>query len=218
MRLFLASLGLVLPLAGCALIRPPGPAAEPAPTSSPAPRLESVSQPPEGRYLFVELWVRVEGTGSLPRLMIDFPGYRFVPPTGARRPFGPGPGLSLTATDWGFVGQGTSRGGDAGGGAASSLKPIPRLPYTTTLGLFAGALSGSQETMRELPVILEAAAADGRLRVSIDGQRLVLGPGESWSRSVEASVMTPRYRGRYRVTSSLTNHGWHDRAQIARDT
>ena len=193
---------------------PPMPSTPPV-TVTPDPRLVSMGDAPTDRFLFVELHVAVDGTGSLPRLMIDFPAYVFDAQSGTIRSFGDDRGFSLAPTAWGFVGEGSVRTGDAGGGAASRLTPIPQLPFTTTIGIFTGKAKDGLEELRQAPVVLESVNAEGRLVALIDGRRVLLGPGASWSKVIEADVVTAEGRGHYRVTSSVTNRGWLDRSKVA---
>ncbi|MCL6432227.1 MAG: hypothetical protein K6V36_15430 [Anaerolineae bacterium] len=195
----------------------PAPAASPTPppvTITPDPGLLPVGDAPGDRFLFVETRVIVEGTGALPRLMIDFPAYTFDPETRTLRSFRGDRGISLDRSAWGFVGQGTVRRGDAGGGAASQLLPIPQLPFTTTVGVFTGKARDGLEELRQVPVVLQSVNPQGSLMAFIDGRRVILGRGASWSQVIEADVPTPEGKGHYRVTSSVTNHGWLDRSQL----
>jgi hypothetical protein len=78
-----------------------------------------------------------------------------------------------------------------------------------------GATHSYGEQLRSAPVTLVAVAADGTLVADIDGERVVLAPGGRWSRLVTADLVNEQFDGRYLITSSVTNYGWHDRAQIA---
>jgi hypothetical protein len=185
------------------------------PTRTPPPPLAGVSQPPAGKYLFVEVWTTVGGTGHLPQLMIDFPTYRYNRESGALESYTGGANLDLGAGDWGLAGRGSSRGGDAGGGAASQLESIRELPYSTTVRIFTGQVGemGMEDT-RSAPVVVEAVDGEGRLMATIDGERVLLAPGEAWSRTVEADVSTREGKGHYVVTSVVTNYGWLERSLL----
>src|SRR3569832_154687 len=120
---------LVWSLICATLLAPAGAAARHAQPASPA-----------SAYLFVEIWTEVSGTGTLPALCIDFPGYQFEPNSGRMaRFFEPLPKLLLS--DLGFLRLGQCRTGAAGGGASSQLAPIASLPYTTTIALGTGSTS-----------------------------------------------------------------------------
>lgn len=209
------SIAAMLLVAGCAspILSPTSPTrSATAPADS---TVVAVEEAPADRFLFVELWMTVEGSGALPRLMIDFPTYRFDARARTLRSFISDRPISLMPSAWGFVGHGTSRRGDAGGGAASQLVPIPELPFTTDIPIFTGKAQDGREEVRQAPVVLHSVDAQGRVAASIDGERVILAPGESWSQVVEADVTTATGRGHYRVTSSVTNYGWLDRSQVA---
>ena len=211
----LFTLLVAVPLTACAPgSTPPAHPATPQPPATPTPGLGGLARPPGDRFLFVEVWVHVEGTGHLPGLMIDFPGYRFDRQARALKPFGPATLPALAPGDWGYLGKGSSRGGAAGGGAASELEPIGELPYSTTIGIFTGRANRYLEELRQAEVILESVDAEGRLAASIDGERVILALGQSWERVVEADVAMEGGQGHYRVTSSVTNHGWLQRSQL----
>jgi hypothetical protein len=205
----LAVLQLLIALALLAPLGAPAGAAQDLP-------IVPAARPPAGKYLFVEVWVHVDGTGKLPALMVDFPGYSFDPATGRLAPFFAEATLpQLQTSDWGFEGRGMSRSRAAGGGVSSGLEVIAGLPYTTTVSIGTGATHSYGEQLRSAPVTLVAVAADGTLVADIDGERVVLAPGGRWSRLVTADLVNEQFDGRYLITSSVTNYGWHDRAQIA---
>ncbi len=187
-----------------------GCAPSPTPTSD-----VGLSQPPQGKYLFVEVWVKVEGTGRLPGLAIDFPGYSFDGATGVLKPSGFAQGFSsLAPTDWGYVGEGSSRQPSAGTGIGSQLTVLNRFPHMTTVRIGTGKTSDNMEETRPTAVELLAVSADGKLTANIDGAKATLAPGESWSRVAEADLNAPPFNGRYKVTSTVTNYGWQDRAKL----
>ena len=47
-----------------------------------------------------------------------------------------------------------------------------------------------------------------------DGELVTLAPGERWSKVVGADLKRGPFDGRYEITSSVTNYGWHARARI----
>lgn len=184
-------------------------------TSQSAPTPPSVTQPPMGKYLFVELWTHVDGSGKLPALAVDFPEYEFDPTTGDLTPLPPNEqGWRLSSNDWGFNGRGTSRSGAAGAGAASSLYAIHSLPFTTTLFVGAETPDGPYERLRDVTVVLRSITPGGTLTLEIDGVRELLSPGQSWSRIMTQRVSNSTFDGQYRITSSITNYGWNDRSRI----
>jgi len=172
------------------------------------------TQPLPGEYLFVETWTQVGGSGHLPQLCIDFPGYEFDPSSGARKPFFAATLPPLLPSAWGFAGHGMSRTGAAGCGAASDLAPIASLPYTTTVSIGTGATGEYGEQLRSANVELIAITDDGQLTANIDGESVTLDAGQRWTKVVTADLKNDRYDGHYEITSSVTNYGWHDRARI----
>lgn len=176
--------------------------------------LEGISQPPDDKYLFVELWVETRGTGELPMVMIDFPRYEYDLTTGTLEILTRGKDVSLTPQDWGFVGQGESRSGAAGGGTSSILTPIRTVPFGTTISVFTGEMGEYAEELRTVPVKILAVNADGHILTEIDNEQIMLGLGESWSNRVKANVKTEQFDGEIVVMSSVTNYGWNERSKI----
>jgi hypothetical protein len=212
MRVFLRTLVILLMLA----VSVPGhahqlPAPEPAPTA-----YSPVTQPPAGQYLFVEFWVAITGTGQLPMLCIDFPGYHFDAAQGQLTPFADTELPQLAASDWGVAGNGTSRAGTAGCGAASGLEPVTSFPYTTTLHIATGEPVDYAVDLRAAPIALQAISAGGTLTTTIDGTEVILAAGEDWSRTVTVDLETAEFTGQYQVTSAVTNYGWQSRTNIQR--
>ena len=175
----------------------------------PAPLAVAPSDP----YLFVELWLQVDGSGTLPRLCIDFPGYQFNPSTGVLEPFF-GSLPQLQPTDLGFAGRGQSRTGAAGCGAASDLTAIASLPYTTTIAVGTGETTEYGATTRAAPVVLESVDQDGTLSATIDGEHVTLTAGAQWLNVAEADLVNNQFNGHYILTSWITNYGWQSRARI----
>jgi hypothetical protein len=188
------------------------------PPATPRAGLQSTLQAPNGKYLFVEFWNKVDGTGQLPAVAIDFPAYHFDTKTGSLRPFGPAQPFTLAPADWGFFGHGTSRSGAVGTGAASDLATTSNLPYSIEIALPTGSIkitSGlPQEEWRQANLELLAISTDGSLVLEIDGEQVKLPPGEKWSRTTEVDVRVDKYNGHLIITSSLTNYGWQDRARL----
>jgi hypothetical protein len=170
---------------------------------------------PDGTYLFVELWYLADGSGTLPRLCVDFPGYHFDIASGRLEPFF-GELPPLHQSDLGFAGRGHQRTGAAGCGVGSGLTAIASLPYTTTLSIGTGTTTDYGEATRAAPVVLEAVDATGTLTTTIDGEAVTLAPGARWSKLVEADMANEHFNGHYMLTSSVTNYGWQSRALIAR--
>jgi hypothetical protein len=170
------------------------------------------------RYLFIQYWNSVAGTGTLPGLAIDFPDYRFDPKNGTLSSFVPDRPITLASTAWGFIGHGTSRSGAAGTGAVSSLDSIDRVPYAINVGMFTGSVNlqamPNPEETQPVGLTILSVAEDGTIAIELGDQSLTLAPGQSWSQSVEADVKEGQYKGHLTMTSTLTNYGWQDRAKI----
>ncbi|HZY45261.1 MAG TPA: hypothetical protein VFF70_10975, partial [Anaerolineae bacterium] len=147
---------------------------------------------PSGKYLFIQYWNKIDGTGTLPALAIDFPDYRFDPRTGELSSFNPNRSITLASTAMGFIGHGTSRSGDAGTGAMSSLDTIDRLPYSIDVAMFTGSVNvqavPNMEETKPVGLKILAVAEDGTISIELDHQTIKLAPGESWTRTVEAAI------------------------------
>jgi hypothetical protein len=204
------SVGIIQPGAMSASVTP-------LPATPPA-DLQSTVPASGGKYLFVEFWNRVDGTGKLPALAIDFPAYHFDAKTGSLMPFGPAQPFTLAQADLGFFGHGTSRSGAAGTGAVSDLATISNLPYSIEIALPTGSIKTTsdfpQEEWRQANLKLLAVSSDGTLTFEIAGEQVTLLAGAKWSRTTEADVTADPYNGQLVITSSLTNYGWQDRARL----
>jgi hypothetical protein len=173
---------------------------------------------PSDKYLFIQYWNKVAGTGTLPALAIDFPDYGFDPKTGTLSPFNPNRSITLASTALGFIGHGTSRSGDAGTGAVSSLDTIDQLPYSIDVGMFTGSVNlqagPNMEETKPVGLKVLSVAEDGTISIELDNQTITLAPGQSWTQTVEAGVNEGQYKGLLTMTSTLTNYGWQDRSKI----
>jgi hypothetical protein len=188
------------------------------PTPTTISGLGGLERPPSGKYLFIQYWNRVAGTGTLPALAIDFPDYRFDPENGTLEPFNPSQAITLDASAWGFIGHGTSRSGDAGTGAVSSLDTIGQIPYSIDVAMFTGAFNlqaaPNMEETKAARLKVLSAGEDGTTWIELDNQTIMLAPGQSWTQTVEADVSEGDYKGHLTMTSTLTNYGWQDRSKI----
>jgi hypothetical protein len=171
-----------------------------------------------GKYLFIQYWNSVAGTGKLPALAIDFPDYRFDPTTGTLSSFNPNQAITLASTALGFIGRGTSRSGDAGTGAVSSLKTIDQLPYSIDVAMFTGSINlqavPNMEETKPVGLKVLSVADDGTISIELDNKTITLAPGQSWVQTVDADLNKGQYKGHLTMTSTLTNYGWQDRSKI----
>ena len=177
-------------------------------------KITPVSQPPAGKFLFVEIWVIVDGTGHLPGGLIDFPGYTFDPTTRVLDAHYSKNNYPTTSFI-GLLGMGHDRRGDAGGGAASGLIPIATLPFSTTVFVSNGKVAEYSEDMVSLPVKLLAVSGDGLLQVKIGRETIILEVGKCWEWVKDAGVHNEKFDGVFHITSTLCNYGWLDLSQIA---
>jgi hypothetical protein len=172
-----------------------------------------VTQPPPSKYLFVELWTEVDGSGTLPRGFVDFPGYDFDPSTGALRPDRYRTvGFTLAPAAWGVIGRDLNRTWRVGG-TASSLSSLGALPQVVGLNIAAG-VKNENVNLAQVPVELLAVSDDGTLAIQVNGQTVALPPQHSWSETRSAELKTGEWDGHYSVTSRVTNYGWLDRSRI----
>jgi len=204
----------VVVLQACAPgIESDGPAQEPEPVLPPTPA-QSMQVPPSDKYLFIEIWIEFDGTGTLPMKFIDFPGYEYDPVAGTLKSYGRGLQISLKPEEWGFIGLGEKRSGAAGGGTVSQLSPIDRLPFTVSAPIFNGKMGEYAEEIEYIPVTLSSVSIDGEAQIDIDGRQVVLPKGETWEKRQDTAVNTERFNGSLHVVFSIINYGWNSRNLI----
>jgi hypothetical protein len=188
------------------ITRASGVASNATPTTTP----HTLLQRPEGRFLFVEVWRKIEGAGKVPGgPRIDRPTYSFDVQS-KNLTLGQDKAESLLATsDWGFLGEGTSMHGTAGGGPASAAMVMEQLPVNTNLVVPTGNVteSGTPE-FKTLTVTLYSISAGGAIFLDVGGQSVVLKPDEAWTVTKEILYSSDQYSGVITITSSITNHGW----------
>ena len=194
-------------------VTPASPAQEPEPAPIPT-MSQSETTPPNDMYLFMEILIEFDGTGTLPMKFVDFPGYEYDPATGALRSYGRGAQISLRPEEWGFVGLGEKRKGAAGGGTVSQIRTIDQLPFSLSAPIFTGNLGEYAEEIEYIPVTLQAVSVDGEALIDIDGQQVVLPKGEKWEQEQDVAVNTERFNGQLHVKSSIINYGWNPRRLI----
>lgn len=179
-------------------------------TETPVTTAQIVLQRPEGRFLFVEVWRKIEGTGKVPGgPRIDRPTYSFDVQS-KNLTVGHNSAESLLApTDWGFLGEGTSLHGTAGGGIASAAMVIERLPVNTNLVVPTGNVTESDKPeFNTVSITLYSISVDGTIFLEVGGQSVVLKPDEAWTVTKEILYSSEQYSGVIIITSSITNYGW----------
>jgi hypothetical protein len=169
---------------------------------------------PEGKYMFVEIWLAFDGTGVLPMKFIDFPGYGYDAATGELKSYGRGRQAALAPTDWGFIGLGEKRSGSMGGGVSSQLVTIDQLPFTVSAPIFAGKLSEFAVEVNHIPITLLSISANGEVVINMNGKQLTLPRGEKWEQVQDITVNTERFNGHLWVTFSIINYAWNARDLI----
>lgn len=190
------------------------PPLEPQPVPTTAADTDNQLTPPNDKYLFMEIMLEFDGTGTLPMKFVDFPGYEYDSSSGMLKSHGRGEEISLTPADWGFIGIGQKRSGDMGGGTASQLTTIDQLPFTVSAPIFDGKLGEYAEEISYIPVTLLTISINGDVLVDIDGQQLMLPVGEKWEQMQEMTVSTERFDGNLFAAFSIINHGWNARDLI----
>jgi hypothetical protein len=121
-------------------------------------------------------------------MMIDFPTYSLENSTlRSAVPVEIDPGASA------ILGQGSSLSGDVGGGAASGISSIEKVPY----------LLGNYSRLNISIMQIEGH----NVTFDLSGRQMVLEPGESWNR--ERSELQQIQDSSIKVTTTLTiwNHG-----------
>lgn len=92
------------------------------------------------------------------------------------------------------------------------MTPIDRVPFTTQVPRFADFVG--TDKYENIPFAIQRVGADATMEAEIGGERVTLRAGEKWEQVIEKDVRAPRGPGRIKVTHTLTNYGWLDRAKI----
>lgn len=178
----------------------------PTPTASPSPAGPTMTpehgwELPAGKYLFIDHHLHVEGVcvegECQPGPEIDFPTYTFAQETGTLNSW-----LALDVSDdlKVVVGNGTSLGGVAGGGAGTRLTEVYTVP---------AEIGGLRIVQVDL---------DGTAYLEYGGELLVLAPGESWTNTTEEVRQQDAGKARLTTTDRIVNYGILDTARIVSPT
>ncbi len=172
------------------------------------PTVVAVSEPPEGKFLFVE--IRVELVPYRFGRAISI--YSFDPVTNILETRYRKESFPLPSFDWGLTGLGEFS--SSGESARNFLHVINELPFTIDIPRYV--LDEGDIVLEENNIRLELVeiSEDGSLVIKIDTQYVVLPAGESWERKVATDVLSNGIMDKRQITTSITNYGWLDRTQI----
>ena len=172
---------------------------------------QSISRPLEGKFFFVELWVRIEGSGTLPSMRIDKPSYFFDRVSDQLNINSEKKYLPWKSTNWGLVGQGESLHGTIGGGASSNLTIVQQFPAKFEIPISTGKVNERNNVeLIPIPVVFLGISVNGILSFEIHEKTIFLKPNETWSQVEEIIIFSDKYDGKIQVKSSITNYGWLD--------
>jgi|GEM_PF-2547550 hypothetical protein len=180
--------------------------------SIPTSTKEVVSKRPEDKFLFVQVWLSIEGVGNVPSALIDRPSYRFDEETKELSFNRNNEKLLLTISDFGFIGQGTSLEGTAGGGVGSILIPIKNIPVNLEIYVPTGNISqhGYSAEYKKLQANITEIYPDGSIYIEIDNELVILKPDEVWLVEKIITYSSDQYAGYKNIKSSIKNYGWLD--------
>jgi hypothetical protein len=178
-------------------------------TSIPTSSSQIISKRPEGKFLFIEIWLSINGLGKVPSALIDRPSYSFNNQSKELIYRHNSIEELLDLSTLGFIGQGRSLHGTAGTGSASGLTIIQSFPMALDITIATGEISNRDTPEYILtPVLFSSVLSDGTILIEIQENLLALKPNESWSLAKEIIFSSEKYNGRLNITSSMTNYGW----------
>lgn len=202
---------------GCFPILSPSPVAtvvSNSPTLSiPTNTIEAVSKRPEDKFLFVQVWLSIEGIGNVPSALIDRPSYHFDEETKELSYNRNNEKLLLTLSDFGFIGQGRNLEGTAGGGTGSILIPIRSMPILLEIYVPTGNISQtgySSAELQKLQANITEIYPDGTIYIEIDNELVILKSDEVWLVEKVITYSSDQYDGHKIIKSSIKNYGWLD--------
>lgn len=169
-----------------------------------------ITQRPEDKFLFVEVWLNVDGTGTVPGgALIDRPGYYFNSETLELSYKRNNQEEILSSSDFGFIGQGRSLNGTSGGGISSQIITIKDFPLSIDMVIATGNINeqGTSEYITT-PILFLSALTDGTLIIEVDSQTINLYPNQPLVFTKEISFSSEKYNGKVITTSSINNYGW----------
>lgn len=175
--------------------------------------MEAVSKRPEDKFLFIQVWLSIEGIGNVPSALIDRPSYHFDEETKELSYNRNNEKLLLNLSDFGFIGQGTNLEGTAGGGTGSILIPIKSIPINLEIYVPTGNISQtgySSAELQELQANIIEIYPDGTIYIEIDNELVILKSNEVWLVEKVITYSSDQYDGYKNIKSSIKNYGWLD--------
>lgn len=168
-----------------------------------------ITQRPEDKFLFIEVWLQIEGVGKVPEALIDRPGYYFNSETLELSYKRNNKEELLSSSDFGFIGQGRSLHGTSGGGIASGITIIKNFPFSIDMVVATGNIN--EQGVGEYtitPVVFLSVLSDGTLIIEINNQLINLHPNQPLVFTKEIVFSSEKYNGKTISVSSIKNYGW----------
>ena len=173
-------------------------------TQKPGSQTQTITQLSPGKFVFVEHSIRIHGElieGDYPRKMIDFPTYRYDQKTGILRGLiGFGVNESLKAV----FGSGLGLSGAAGGGAATGLSGVYKLPY-------------EEEGLKIVSI-----DSDGTVHIEYNNESIVLKIGEEWVKTTSETDVKEfsgqKGKAKLTTTDRIMNYGILDNLNLVKSS
>ena len=160
--------------------------------------------PPADKYVFIERWIEIYQGGFA---FIDFPTYVFDPDTGELIPDIVPRGKWFPLDDLTELkvvyGRGTSRTGSAGSGINSRVFAVTELPFTEP---------AKEDT--DVVVTVEGIDAQGVAYLKRGNQRIVLQPGQDWTREGKSTVEWGGDKLEIFSRERISNYGIQEKSKI----
>jgi hypothetical protein len=161
---------------------------------------------PADKYVFIERWIEVYQDSAV-SAYIDFPSYGFDRDSGSIEPDIVPPGRWFPLEDLTELkvvyGRGTERTGSAGTGVNSQVFAVTALPFTEPL-------KGDTDVV----VTAQSVDVQGIVYLRRGNERIVLRPGESWTRDGKSTVEWGGIKSEVLSRERISNHGVLDKSGI----
>jgi hypothetical protein len=172
--------------------------------TAPMPTATVTSILPADKYVLIERWIEIYQGGFA---FIDFPTYVFDPDTGELRPDIVPRGKWFPLDDLTELkvvyGRGTSRTGSAGSGINSRVFAVTELPFTEP---------AKEDT--DVVVTVEGIDAQGVAYLKRGNQRIVLQPGQDWTREGKSTVEWGGDKLEIFSRERISNYGIQEKSKI----